>query len=153
MDVNGGGGGGNIRGVRRSDGESASQSISQRYSVELKVQSWRQPDGDPRRGGAEREERVNRFRALSCAVPVSLLSPPSEESTRGGPRRSVGLPGLSSPAARALTLLTQLLRVEAGQAGAKARCFYEIKPFKVDPSGRKEEKRKKNTYSDTFDSL
>lgn len=36
IDVNEGEG--NIRGVRRSDSESASQSISQRYSVEQKVQ-------------------------------------------------------------------------------------------------------------------
>lgn len=135
------GGGGNIRGVRRSDGESASQSISQRYSVEQKVQSRWQPDRDLRRGGAEREERgiVSGFCHVPCQFPFCPLP---RRSRRGGARRvkrRVTWPVIPC-CSRSHSAHTAAPHGN-GSNWHQRRCFYEIKSFKVDPSGRKEGKK------------
>lgn len=60
-----------------------SQSVSDTVGAEGTVMVAARQRSEERRSGKRRKE--NHFRVLSGAVPVSLLSPPSEESTRGGP--------------------------------------------------------------------
>lgn len=104
---------------------------------------------DLRRVGVEREERESFQGSVMCCASL-LLSPPSEK-WMGGRRR---VTCLSSPAAHALILATQLLRGNRSTRH-QAGFFHGVKSFKVDARrrGKQKEKPLNNTHSDTFDAL